>query len=171
MSAPEATFLNTRANQTKFIFFSSLRCSSFVRVGVCGRRFTFTFSFRSIFSFLPFLLLCPGLRLSRVRLSQNLRVLSLLVAHGLELDDVENVALALRILQLLNQVVVALASLLRLDMLLDLLLGHAARHVAAIVRTLLARRGRSLQVFLAAGLGNSFQEARVDLLLVLAERA
>ena len=107
------------------------------------------------------LLLCSKI------LSQDSRILCLLVTHGLEFDQVKNVAFALGVLQLLEQVLVPLAGFVGLDPLFELLRGQA--EVLSLGRPLALLRLGSLEVLLTTRISDRLQETRVDLLLVLAD--
>ena len=100
-------------------------------------------------------------------LSQDARILGLLVTHGLEFDQVKNVAFTLGVLQLLEQVLVPLAGFMSLDPLFELLRGQA--EVLSLGRPLTLLSLGSLEVLLATRIGNCLQETRVNLLLVLAD--
>ena len=100
-------------------------------------------------------------------LSQDSRILCLLVTHGLEFDQVKNVAFALGVLQLLEQVLVPLAGFVGLDPLFELLRGQA--EALSLSRPLALLSLGSLEVLLTTRISNRLQETRVDFLLVLAD--
>ena len=100
-------------------------------------------------------------------LSQDSRILCLLVTHGLEFDQVKNVAFALGVLQLLEQVLVPLTGFVGLDPLFELLRGQA--EVLSLGRPLALLSLGSLEVLLTTRISDRLQETRVDLLLVLAD--
>ena len=134
----------------------------------------FLFSLRGLFRFrslifLLFLLLLSCLLLGSKCLRENALVLSLLVTHGLELDNVQDVAFTLWILDLLHEVGVPHVSLVSLDALLYHLGSH--RGLARFSGSFSALLHGSLEALLSTSLSNLLQVARVNLLLVLADAA
>lgn len=120
--------------------------------------------FRYLFVLLFFLCL----NLGGERFRHDSIVLCLFVSHRLEFNHVKYVAFALWILQLLNQVLVSLMSLIRLNTLLELLGRHGGSCLSRLLLTILGLGG--LEALLTTSfLSDGLQPARINLLLVLTD--